>query len=136
MANTIRYKFFIVNFVLIFALANAALAQAYTKNSFPTFSGGTIFCNGNDIRLECRDSGDGENHYCNPIGTNGCQAFEGEDNFGGPGCLIVCQTAAPQFQRCSDGTVEGQCSQNVPLFCDNGFWLTGHLFADAQAARQ
>jgi len=128
MTNTARYKFFIVNFVLMMVLANAAFAQVYTRNSFPTFSGGTIFCNGNDIRVECRDSGDGNNHRCSPIGTNGCQAFEGKDNFGSPGCLIVCQTVPQPVQRCGDGTVEGQCSQNVPLFCQNGILVNRASF--------
>ncbi|MBS3105893.1 hypothetical protein J4234_06585 [Candidatus Woesearchaeota archaeon] len=121
MANAIfKFKFFIANFIMGVLLASAALAQIYTITSFPTFSGGVVYCNGNDARLSCRDSGDGENHQCVPSGANGCQAFEGEDNYGSPGCLIVCQTAAPQFQRCSDGTAEGQCSSNVPLFCQNG----------------
>ena len=95
------------------------LGATYTKNSFPTYSGNVIACNNDDLRISCQDSGDGNNHGCSPFGINGCQAFEGSENYGSPGCLITCEQSAVQ-QRCSDGTEYGQCSTTKPLFCNEG----------------
>ncbi|MBI2542111.1 hypothetical protein HYV80_05365 [Candidatus Woesearchaeota archaeon] len=116
-----KTKKFIFNRIAVWAfmfalIISPAAALTYTKNSFPTFSGNVITCDGNDLRISCQDSGDGRNHFCSTFGANGCRAVEGRDNYGGPGCLITCQ----KEDRCSDNTPFGQCSTNNPFYCDAG----------------
>ncbi|MBI3026649.1 lamin tail domain-containing protein [Candidatus Woesearchaeota archaeon] len=86
----IKFKLLIVVFLLIFTV-NAVFAQKYIKNSFPAFNGHVIFCDSNDKRISCRDLGDGKSHSCGEFGANGCQALEGSNNGGSPGCLITCE---------------------------------------------
>ncbi len=108
----------VVVFIALFMIfLNTALAATYYKSSWPTSSGTVIACDGSDTRISCADSGDGDNHFCIYYGQNGCQAFEGEDNYGSAGCLIACESTQI---TCSDGTSSGQCSSFQPLLCNNG----------------
>jgi hypothetical protein len=36
------------------------------------------------------------------------------------GCKIITTTPTPTVQKCTDGTLYGQCSVNKPKYCDNG----------------
>ncbi|MBI2657524.1 hypothetical protein HYX08_02405 [Candidatus Woesearchaeota archaeon] len=116
MKSLLKYLF--VFAALLVIMSGIATAATYTKNSFPTSSGNVISCDGNDRRVSCSDTGDGRNHNCVPVAINSCQAFEGRNNYGSPGCLIVCERQ--EDERCTDGTKNGFCSANVPSFCDNG----------------
>lgn len=80
--------------LLLFMLIGSASAQIYRKNSFPTFSGFVVFCDAGDRRISCEDSGSGRNHWCGYYGSDGCIAYEGSNNRGGPGCLITCEKNA------------------------------------------
>lgn len=53
--------------------------------------GGFTNCNGSDTLVYCEDMGVGKNHGVTPS-ANGCAAWEGNGNGGGPGGMLYCKS--------------------------------------------
>ena len=65
---------------------NSQTFCGYSKS----IGGGTYYCNGTDTLVYCEDMGVGKNHGVNAF-SNGCTAWEGRGNGGGPGGTMYCK---------------------------------------------
>jgi hypothetical protein len=77
-------------------------ANNYTKNC-PDDDGTPVFCNGTDPRLDCTDTGVGNNHWIELKSPNGCAAWEGPNNYGGGGCQLSCAGPGGSGNACING---------------------------------
>ncbi|MBI2652147.1 hypothetical protein HYX00_01665 [Candidatus Woesearchaeota archaeon] len=90
--------------------------QTYTKTTAGMGRNPTITCDTGDTRIRCQDTGNGRNHGCNPVGDNGCYAWEGSANYGAEGCLIECRRAQQtqqQTQQCINPTSSSATSSQT-----------------------
>lgn len=63
-----------------------------------TWRGGVTYCDGNDVLVTCENAGIGRNNGVTRVAPNGCQAWEGPRNNGGPGARLYCKKGVPTRQ--------------------------------------
>lgn len=73
-----------------------------------------------DKQVACYDIGHGRNHGINAY-PQGCQAWEGDENYGGQGALFYCEKKKYTPKTAEDCTASGAAlgSINEPLFSTN-----------------
>ncbi|MES2223828.1 MAG: hypothetical protein V4469_02755 [Patescibacteria group bacterium] len=74
--------------------------------SYTLTSAGYFYCSPGDDRTSWYDSGQGRNHTAGPLEPNGCYAFEGRHNNGGPGCTMTCVGAVKMCVKMVNGDAE------------------------------
>mgnify|MGYP000408524286 CR=1 FL=1 len=61
-----------------------------------TWRGGVTYCDGSDRLVRCENAGIGRNNGVTLVSPNGCQAWEGPRNNGGPGARLYCSKGTPR----------------------------------------
>lgn len=82
------------------------MADGQCGYTYTLSAGGYLFCSPGDERVSWYDSGQGRNHGAVAVDPNGCYAWEGRHNNGGPGCTITCVGAVRMCMKMVGGDAE------------------------------